>query len=132
MSNTYPDDVCFLLANDSIQEAETNKITLIGFYAVDNILIKDKKPGKAVGQIVILVKFRGGSGTYKGRLRILSPSQDSILDSKGEVFEKEEDKNMLIGIKISPFLVKEFGDYKCIINLDDKEYTYDFKVGTSE
>jgi len=131
MSNTYPNEVCFLLANDSIQEADTNKITLVGFYAGDDIVIKDESPGKLLGQIVIIAKLRGGSGQYKGKLKLIGPEGELIFEDNNKSLNKKEGENLIIGIKISPFPVKEFGHYKYTVLLDDKEYCYDFEIRNS-
>ena len=126
--NTYPNNIDFIMADDVIEEKNTNKLTIIGYYAGDNILFeKGEKPGKALGQLSILAKFKDGSGDYNTCFKLLSPS-DKELFNKEEKKTKKENESIVMGLKISPFKIDEFGEFKYILKLDNEEYIYRFTI----
>lgn len=125
----YPDSVRFLLCEDIRQELG-NKLSILGLFVGDDIVIKGEKEGQVIPSLAILAIFSGGVGEFQVSTKLYRHSRsEPILDlSKYQIIEKKGE-NITSAIKVAPFKIEEFGEYTAVWNFNgEKEYKYTFKI----
>lgn len=127
-AKTYPKNVYFLLADD-VREEKNNKVSIIGAFTGDDILVHDPQPGKAIPSLALLVIFKNGEGEFDIEMDVLSPSSKKL--GKGVEFPGIQMKagiNHSLLIKFPNFVVPEFGVYKFRFSFDKGEKVYEYPV----
>jgi len=125
---TYPTTVQFLLADDCRQEPG-NKFSVLGFLPGDDLIAEGMEAGMALPSLVVIIIFRDGEGTFASKVRIISETSGSEIQSSSQgTAVKQPHKSLTMVLKFAPFFVKEFGTYRLIVSLDDKEYQFPFRI----
>lgn len=139
MTNVLPKRVNFLLA-DQIREEAGGKLTIIGLYANDEIILLGDLPeelpiglqGLALPALSILVQLKDGIGNYNGEAQVIDPNgKPLIIPAKLTISLKENVWSNLI-VPFVPFPLPKFGLYTFELKLDNKKYKYTFTIRHSD
>ncbi len=76
-NDKYPTEVVFLLAED-IREEVRSKLSLLGVFSGDDIIIRGEKP--AIPSLAFFLLIRDGRGTFESSFRINSEEGKNIVD----------------------------------------------------
>ncbi len=123
----YPDSIKVLLAEE-IRQEKNNKLSLLGIFAGDDILLNDE-PGKALPALVVYAVFRGGKGKSSVKTNIFSPNKEKEIFSRTSEVIMKENQNMIVAFKLTPFEVPAFGKYSIEWIFDNsKKYSFEFEI----
>lgn len=136
MANVYPKNIHFLLA-DAVRQEEGGKLTVLGLYSGDAVLLKDPLPqvipegmeGLALPGLTIVALVRDGHGSFSYDVRLFRP--DGIALGKGADgmrLDKAKETPASLLVPIQPFPIPGFGTYRVVLLLNKHEYEYKFRV----
>lgn len=137
MANVYPKDIQFLLA-DHVRQEEGGKLSLLGFYSGDAVLLKGPLPeeipegmeGIAIPGLTIVAVVRDGQGIFNSAIRLYGPNGKELGEGvKGQKLDKRKDGTANLLVPIQPFPISGFGMYRVLLELGTHEYEYQFRVG---
>jgi hypothetical protein len=140
MANVYPKNINFLLA-DAVRREEGGKLTLLGFYSGDTVLLKDTLPqvipegmeGLALPGLTIVATVRDGHGSFNCGIHLIGPNGKAlgkVVDGMKLVKGKDTSANLLVPIQ--PFPIPEFGIYRVLLQLNKHEFEFKFRVAHSD
>ena len=129
MEKVLPREVV-VLVGENVREEKGNKISLMGLYVGDDILIHSAEPKVHLPSLSILVIVRDGQGVFESALVLLEPSGKERALGEREV-EKVKEQNAIFAVTLNNYLVEEFGDYRVKLRLDEEEYEYTFGIKSS-
>lgn len=135
MEKQLPSAPRFLLA-DNITEQSGGKLLIVGLYSGDVVMLHGTLPaevpsqfhGVALPGLYVLVTFVDGVGEFDASVRIYDP-KGNAFDPKSMVkvkLEKGKSQNFLV--PIVPFPVTAFGKYRIELQIDTKQFNYEFAV----
>lgn len=128
--STLPSDFDTLMADDIRQEIG-GKVTLVGFFIGNEIVLpKDAKPGPdiALAKLAFLTRLKDGDGTWNGKWSISGPGNIEIIKSPKDFSVKKVAGEMHGVLTVLPLKVPKVGDYKYVLELDDRPYEYRFHI----
>lgn len=137
MANVYPKNIQFLLA-DHVRQEEGGKLSLLGFYSGDAVLLKGPLPeeipegmeGIALPGLTIVAVVRDGHGSFNSAIHLYGPNGKELGEGvKGHALDKAKDGTANLLVPIQPFPIPEFGMYRVLLELGKHEYEYRFRVG---
>lgn len=136
MANVYPKNIQFLLA-DAVRQEQGGKLTVLGLYSGDSVLLKDTLPkevpdgmeGLALSGLTVVALVRDGQGAFDCTLQLFAPGGKALGKgvSKLKVDKQKEASTSLI-FPIEPFPIPDFGIYRIVLQLGKHEYEFKFKV----
>ncbi|WP_442497894.1 DUF6941 family protein [Methylobacter sp. sgz302048] len=139
-SKKLPESVKFFIADDI--RSEGTKPMIIGLFSDDTVGIEMPKsqmnpskdaPIRLQQGIAILASFIDCEGPFETEVSLYQPNGTALFEHNkidgGINSDKKRKKGSINFIsKFVPFDIPEFGQYKYVIKLDDKEYEYKFKI----
>lgn len=137
MANVYPKEIQFLIA-DHVRQEEGGKLSLLGFYSGDAVLLKGPLPaeipegvgGIALPGLTIVAVVRDGQGSFDSTFHLYSPDGRELGQGvKGQKLDKAKGGAASLIVPIQPFPIPEFGIYRARLQLGKHEYEFQFKVG---
>lgn len=137
MANVYPKNIQFLLA-DHVRQEEGGKLSLLGFYSGDAVLLKGLLPeeipegmeGIALPGLTIVAVVRDGQGVFNSAIHLYGPNGKELGEGvKGQKLDKRKDGTASLLVPIQPFPIPGFGIYRVLLELGTREYEYQFRVG---
>lgn len=136
MANVYPTHVQFLIA-DGVRQEQGSKLTVLGFYAGNSILLNEPLPsvipdgfkGIAIPSVTMIVNILDGQGLFKCSVEVFRPSGKVIGKGLELQVEKKKDAAATLLVPMQPFPVSEFGIYRTVLKLNTRKYEFKFKVG---
>ena len=139
-SKSLPKRVRFFIADDI--RSDGPKPMIIGLLVDDFVGIeipaKQPEPTKdapiMLQSLAILASFIDCNGPFEAETSLYQPDGTALFEHQkldgGINTDKATGKNNINFIaKFMPFGIPQFGPYKFLIKLDDKEYEYSFKIG---
>jgi hypothetical protein len=136
MANIYPKIVKFLLA-DAVRQEQGGKLTMLGLYSGDSVLLNDPLPkvlpegkqGLALPGLTIVATICDGQGHFDCSIHLFGP--DGKERGKGanrlEV-NKQKDASANLIFPMEPFPINGFGIYRIVLQLNKHEYEFKFNV----
>jgi hypothetical protein len=126
VKKAYPstEAATFLVAED-VRVEQGGKLIAIGVYAGARIVML-KKPSASDPvklRLVCFFAFQDGTGTFATRFALIGPNGEVIHEHTFDDSVKQPDRSLLLGVG-AVFEIKELGDYKARVALDDHEYSY--------
>lgn len=128
---SYPDTCQFILCEDTHQQADNNKLNIIGVFAGDNIVLNGQPVGGNLPSLCLMAIFRGGQGTYTLSAEIVPPNGVPNLQHAAraqQIAKPDPAQNLVSVFKWINFQVLEFGRYSANIRLDNQLYSYSFVI----
>ena len=136
MAKVYPKSLRFLLA-DAIRQEAGGKLTLLGLYAGDEVVLQGELPdvvpdgmkGVAIQGLTVLIMIPDGHGEFQCRFQLFDPTGDLLIDGRAAVTVNKQKgiaSNLLF--PISPFPVPQFGRYRVLCDLDKRSFEYSFVI----
>ena len=124
---TYPNDsdVWLLLADDVRQEMG-NKVSILGYFAGDDILIEGSTT--ILGSLAILFVIKNADGEMQFSAKITPPSGADIATIPPTLIKLEPHKPFVQIIKFLGYPVT-LGTYKVDVSFDNNTYRRSFVVG---
>jgi len=130
MKKILPKQLRFFLA-DGVREEIGAKISLIGLYTGDEVIVQSELPvqvpgktrGLALPGLYILIILVNGQGKFKGEFVIYDPNGKPMRRAI-EIVNKVKDKTFNVILPIVPFPVIAFGRYRVSVQLDDNRKSY--------
>lgn len=135
----FPERVRFLIADDI--RAEGQKPMIIGLLVDDfvGVVIPSEHPDPSkeapimLQSLAILTSFIGCKGPFESNISLYLPDGTTLMDHQkvdgGINSDQAAGKNSINFVaKFMPFSIPEFGQYKFVITLDEREYEYKFNV----
>ena len=118
------------MAEDFRQEL-AGKITAVGFYLGDDIVIRDPIIPNTTGllpKIAFLTRLMDGDGTWKSNWSIFGPG-DVLISKSNKDFDVVKDKDSVHAIITTTALpVAKPGKYKYLLDLGGMKIEYVFNV----
>lgn len=136
MANVYPRNVQFLLA-DAVRQEEGGKLTVLGLYSGDAVLLKDSLPnsipegmeGLALPGLTIVAIVRDGQGSFSYGVHLYGPDGKALGKGvDGMKLDKKKDAPASLLIPVQPFPIPDFGTYRVLLQLNRHEYEFKFRV----
>lgn len=134
-----PKQARFFLADDIRQEGP--KEMLIGFYPDDRIVVglrsDQPEPSEETPVVLhglsIMVAFLDCFGAFESHISLYRPDGSALFDNQqlqgGLLSDKSAGhKNIYFTARFSPFSITTFGEYRYVVKLDKKEFSYTFYV----
>lgn len=137
MANVYPKDIQFLLA-DHVRQEEGGKLSLLGFYSGDAVLLKGPLPeeipdgleGIALPGLTIVAVVRDGHGVFNSVIHLYGPNGKELGEGlRGQKLDKGKEGTANLLVSIQPFPIPGFGIYRVLLELGTHKYEYRFRVG---
>ena len=98
------------LVCEGVRPEAGNKLTLVGFYAGDRIVVPIGTERVLLNSLAFLLIFRDGQGTFKTGVSLRSPSGKELFeDSPIRDVELKENSTHTFAFQIVPFQSEEFG-----------------------
>ena len=127
---------CSFFLADDIRIEQGGKTSLLGFYP-DNVIVaqiaaeaKDptkKKPFGLAG-IAILANFIDAFGSYSLDMELIGPGNETLGKSTGATLVAEKRGSVSFIPRFTPMQIVGFGDYKLVLTLNGKVFTFTFTV----
>lgn len=137
MANVYPKKLQFLLA-DAVRQEDGGKLTVLGLYTGEDVLLKEPLPktlpegikGLALPGLTILATARDGHGSFNFSCELYGPDGKSLgKDIVGVKLEKQKVAPASLLVPVQPFPIPRFGTYRAVFKLSQHEYEFKFRVG---
>jgi hypothetical protein len=132
MAKVYPDKIDIFLAADAIRQEIGGKITIMGAFVGNQILLAPDTPLPAHMPLAILAAFYGGEGDFETKLRIKEPSGAESGELVTGRLNKVANQAMQVMVNFGLFGIVSLGKYKIDVILDDHVYTEYLTVGMSD
>jgi hypothetical protein len=132
MTNSLPTKLDFFVVAESLRQEMHGRVSILGAYALGQILINPDEPLPINLPIAIYALFREGQGTFRQRLRIVGPSGQEIGNFPMPSISKKDREVLAVGINFSMMALPEIGTYKVEIWLDDQKFDSEFSIMRSE
>ena len=108
-SSPIPTLLAFIVCDTVIQDAATQKRTLVGVFD----RIASPKVPFPINNLGLYAKLVEGSGSYEMKVRLVNLKDESpVMEIKAAVQWNEPDKPMELGINFAGIPVTEFGTYE--------------------
>lgn len=110
-----------ILFTDDIRVEKSEKISLIGIYSKDLILID--VPPVFIAKLCVFIKFSGGEGEYDIKVSFKDTDNNEILASSADwkvCFQSNAEKS--ISLIVSPLRIEKEGKYTLTVFADGKEF----------
>ncbi len=135
MAKKLPTAANFFLA-DSVREESGGKLTLIGFYSGNELILNGPLPKKlpadaqsiALPGLSILITFFGGKGKFSLDIQLFDPKGIEFAPAHRSEISIETPGAQNVILPIIPFPIKAFGKYMLRVKLDKQSYDYEFIV----
>jgi hypothetical protein len=131
----YPrqSSIRFTLCDDIRQEVN-GKVSLMGIYAADKVVLLDPKPIPEQKALAVLPSMAlaffiaNAEGSLNMSVQLVPPSgaKSPVLNIGPVVAEKG--RSAITGAFLRPFVVQEYGTHKVLLHLDDRKYEFSFEV----
>lgn len=137
MEKKYPtnEGLNFIVCDD-IREEQNNKLILVGVYGGGDILFEPKGSDDVVynlPSLALFFQFLDGFGEFNGSFELVDPSGNHVINHADTgVLTKKDTGALVFYAKVNNFNVKEFGQYKAVMRLDDEEYEKVFQIKCGE
>jgi hypothetical protein len=125
MNKSLPksDGSSFLLCED-VREEVNNKLTIIGVFPNDEILLQK---GILIPSLMAILFARGGEGSFETRVSLTDPKGQAVIESPKQTTVLEKSKVHLAAIRVlAPELV--VGQYTIKFFFDDESIQRTFEV----
>ena len=129
--------VQFLLCED-VRKEEGGKLGIAGLFPAGQIVVHNGQvpsevKGVAVIEAVCLVfLITKGHGEFDTHVRVDAPDSETVFNQRvGSLTMKPGTTGTFVA-KLSPFLVKAFGQHRAVLTLDDHEYAMPFEIRPAE
>lgn len=117
----------FLVADD-IRIETGGKLTILGLFAAGQILLHTPILPIALQSLAFCMMFTDGEGKFSSTAKFLDPSGKDIVPPITAVLVKEPTKTATQILKLVPFSIASFGEYKCIVTLDQTAFQRSFFI----
>lgn len=128
-----PSSFDVILCEDFRQERASDKATIIGYYAGDDIVMDAQALNQHLPTLTYVVRLKDGSGEWSVSWNILGPSGQPLLPNNSEFRTgKKPGVYGLLIIRLNNHPVPEFGRYRLVFELEGKkkfEFPYEIKSG---
>lgn len=128
MTNRLPSRADLFLIAESLRQEQYGRISILGSYALGQILINPDQALPVALPLAIHALFREGEGKFKQRLRILTPSGKEMFSINLPDVEKKPEESLAFGVNFAVMSLPEIGPYKVEIILDDKPFEFEFRL----
>ncbi len=136
MKKIFPTDkkINFLVADDVRREV-SGKAIIIGYYSDGSIISSypetpkiSKNQPMVFPSFCFLWVFTDGEGDFDVTASIKYPD-GTIIEVISQTMNKKRGEAQNLLVRMSPFLTHIFGEFECIVNLDDNhQYTRKFRI----
>ena len=135
MANKLPTKIQFLLA-DAVRQEALGKLSLLGLYSGDVILLTGPLPktlpegqqALAIPSLAILATIMDGHGTFPTTGRLIDPNNKTFAAGPVQPVTKTNSGPFNYILPMVPFPVTAFGTYRFELTIKGKKYTYRFVV----
>lgn len=126
---------CNFYISDDVRIEQGGKPSLLGFYP-DNVIVvlmpegaKEPTKEQPIGLVglAILANFIGARGLYDIETELFGPDGLSLTKASGGKTPSEAENFNFVS-RFQPMPIVGFGQYKVVINLNDKPFTLTFEV----
>lgn len=134
MTKRLPSDkkTLFLMC-EGIREEPGNKLTLLGVYTAQKLLVPTTTETVLLPSLAFLFVFRDGFGTFQVRVSLRTPSGVALIDEQPmKDAVKLEAQALSLIVQVVPFQTNEFGDFEVIVTLNSRSYERSFAVVKSD
>ena len=127
---SLPNSFDVVLCEDFRQERVSDKATIVGYYAGDDIVLDTKALNPQLPTLTYVVRLKDGSGKWNVPWNVLGPHGQPLLPKNSE-FKTEKKPGIygLLIIRLNNHPVPEFGKYKLVFEIEArKKYEFPYEI----
>jgi hypothetical protein len=128
VTKTPPDAAVNFLLAESVRQEAGGKLTVIGFYPGNQLLIP-KGTKQTVTPLAFIFLALEGEGTFPTTISLVSPSGKAMFqDEKMQDSVKVPNQPLSILVGVQPFVTDEIGEFNVTLRLGHASYRRSFIV----
>lgn len=126
---TYPSDAgMWLLLADDIREEQGNKLSILGYYAGEDILVEQDEV--VIPSLALLLVMHGGQGYAELSFSVTSPTHEVLHEAQPHSVQMGEGGPLIRGVKFVGLHIVA-GIYSVKVAIDHTIYVRTFQVKRS-
>jgi hypothetical protein len=125
LKNVLPrDEHVWLLVAESVRIERDGKVSLFGFFGTERIRLAVENPfPSAFPSLTFLFLLRDGVGSFNASFQIRDPNGNLLHREPLAVVAKQTlVENHGVTVRMEPFVVPSFGDFRLTLTLDGRRY----------
>lgn len=129
MRRKYPkDEAIKRLVCEQVRPELNNKLSLLGLYAGDHVIIHPATPDKkfpyTLARLAFMYIIKGGLGEFEAHFKLLDPENKPANEVKLNPINLKLNGTSGIVVQLNNVQFNSVGDYTAVLHLGNKKYNF--------